>query len=416
MFDFLRSSRAARLVPMLTGLVLSGQAGAAFEREVDFIVYLERNSEIDDRNFYGLSLDLNDEFGTPEYSMRYDLNSRFFEDYDTSESNEQHSGELVGQYYFSVPTLRWNLNASVDILPTNTGIEIDEFESQSLSSVATGPVLSFSQGIRGSVDLGLEAIAFNYSDADLDSKTNGARLIYQYPISQLMLTGVDLTYLESRYDDDINSPNDYDLESIGLFFTSQTANVTYRLEAASNTIDAADGPIDETSYEILVDYTINSFSSLSLRLLDTLQTAEILNLLPGNLEQSRFIAGIFRNERTQLSYIYAKRDLLAGIRIYSNRLEDVVSSIEQDDDFEGWGVSVENRISENLRLKARFDRTTSKLDEFDEDDLEVIFSYSLRHTSKFSSSISLLIEAEKVDDRDFDNVGLLYQLDVHLIQ
>lgn len=404
---------------VLLGLFLGGfpdYANAAFNRSLDYAFSAERNTEEDDENFSTLTLKLDDDFYTTRYRGTYELESLLFADHDENETNDQHEGKLSSQYIFVESGFWWVLDGSVGTLPIETGVEIDEFNSQTITSVSTGPVLSIRRGLRGSVDLALSATSVQYSETELDSTETSGFVRYQYPVSPKTNWGAELGHRSLEYDDEINQVNDFDISLLRVFFDSRAGALEYNLSVSFNTIDSESDPDDQSSYQVNIIYVLNSFSTLRLEVADSLQTAGEFDLLPGNLEESQFDPGLLRNKRVSLGYDYFYSDLTAGVLIFRNDIENIVFELDEDDTIEGWSLYLENRFNPNLLFRASYEHTETEATGIEEDDLEMAIIYSLVHSSRFTSSFELFGELETVDETDFDNAGVRYTFTSNLFR
>ncbi len=396
-------------------LAAAPELQAAFNRSLIYGLNLESNSEEDDLYFSTLDLRLDDDFHSNRYQGQYDLESRLLYDHDESESNDQHRGRFDSQFFFRRPNAWWNLDATVEVLPVDRDSEIEEFNSQTLSRLSTGPELSLSRGIPGTVNLGAEVASVEFSESDLDSTQSEARVIYDYPLTQVSSTGVELRYRRLEYDDEINSVNDFDIASAGLYYGSRGRRFDYRILVDFSEVENRDTTIEQEGYDIDFGYAVNSASRVSLSLSESLQTAEIFNLLPGNLDDSRFESGLLRNERIELQYAYTYQNLSASVEIFNNKIENVVASEEGRDEIDGLGLRIANRFSEKLQIFALYRFSNTRSTDTDEEDLDIVLTYTERHSSRISSEISLFTEQDAIDDSYIRNHGVRLRLSVLLL-
>ncbi len=383
---------------------------AAINRQLNYSLSSEYNSDEDDQVFSDLQLNINDSFEATRFEGNFDLNSNLFMDHDENDSNDQHQGRLDSRFNFVRSSAWWNLNATVEVLPVDTGVEIEEFQSQTLTRLTTGPEISFWRSMRGSLDLALQVTEVSFSETTLDSTQTTASVVYNYPIDSNTNIGIDTSVSSTEYDDPDNAVNDFDLSSVGLFFDSRNRDISYSARAGTNTVENADGSkTNQDSLELNFAYTINSYSSLSLSLSESLQTSDVFNLLSGNRDESQFQSGLLQNRRIAAGYQYQLREFSAALEVFTNEVENVVSTIESNNEINGWSISLVDNLSDNFRIAASFSQTTNDAADVDEDDLAISLSYLLQHTREVSSEFVYFIDNESINGNDFDNSGLRYQ-------
>lgn len=398
-------------------LVAYGTAGnAAFERELGYSLEAEHNSDDDDLTFSTLSLKLSDDFRNSDFHGDYQLDSRLYRDHDNSETNDQYEGFLKSQYDFVKSGFWWNFDGLAEVLPIDTGVDIDEFNSQTVTTFTTGPFVSLSRGHRGTLDFGLQTGIVRYSDANLDSANSGGSITYTYPLSSVAKTGIDLGYRSVDYDDSFNSEFDFDISSAGLFYESRTRNIKYSLRGSTNSISSDSDPNDQDSYQALGRYEMNSSSAISLELSKTLQSADAFNRLPGNLNDSIFEPGLLLNKRSEIGYEYTYQYLVAGILLFSNEYENIVASPGDQEDLTGWTLYASKRFNNNFYLEAFYEHTTTLDGNLDSDNFEARLTYTRFHTKQIASSIILLGEMDRNDlEEDYDNLGITYRFTAFIL-
>ena len=399
-------------------LIAYGTTGtAAFERELGYSLETEQNSDDEDLTFSTLNLKLSDDFKNLDFHGEYQLDSSLYRDHDNSETNDQYEGFLKSQYDFVDSGFWWNFDGLAEVVPIDTGVDIDEFNSQTVTTFTTGPFVSFSRGHRGTLDLGLQTSIVRYSESNLDSANNGGSIIYTYPLSTVTKAGIDLGYRSVDYDDSFNAEFDFDLSSAGLFYESRIRSAKYSLRGAANTIDSDSDPNNQDTYQAVGRYELNSSSAISLELSRSLQSADAFNRLPGNLNESIFEPGLLLNKRAEIGYEYTYQYLVAGILLFSNEYENIVATPGDQEDLKGWALYASKRFNNNLILDALYEHTTTLNGNLDNDDIQVDLTYTRFHTKHISSSIILFGEVERNDnEEDFNNLGITYRLTAFILK
>jgi len=399
-------------------LIAYGTTGtAAFERELSYSLEAEGNSDDEDRTFSTLNLKLADDFKKSDFHGDYQLDSSLYREHDKNETNDVYKGFLKSQYDFVDSGFWWNFDGLAEVLPIDTGDNIDEFNSQTVTTLTTGPLVSFSRGHRGSLDMGLQTGIVRYTEANLDSANSGASIIYTYPLSSVAKAGIDLGYRSVKYDDSFNAENDFDVSSAGLFYESRRRSISYSLRGASNTIDSDNNPDDQSTYQAVAKYELNSSSTISLELSKSLQSADAFNRLPGNVNDSIFEPGLLLNDRAEIGYEYTYQNLIAGVLLFSNEYENIVATPGDNEDLKGWTLYASKRFNNELILEGFYEHTTTLNGDLDNDDLQVDLTYTRFHTKHISSSIVLFGEIERDDVKeDYDNLGITYRFTAYILR
>ena len=414
-------SRVLQLIKTIASLlfyfgIIVGSANAAVNRQLIYSFNSEYNSDKDNRNFSNLQFGIDDDFYSSSFEGAYDLQSNFFVDHENSDSNDQHRGRFSGQYYFLKPSAWWNMDGLVEVLPNETDGDTDDFNSQTMTRLSTGPEISISRGFPGSVNMSTQVTKVDYSETGLDSKEYDASVIYSYPLSNNIVTGIDVSYRSRDYDDRENEDNDFDVASVGIFYTSSSRSILFSASANLGKTKTNGNTNKQNSYELDVIYLINSLSSLSISLSETLQTSDEFDLLPGNEDTALFEAGLFRNRRLAIGYQYSFGNLSASTEIFTNQIDALDSSLEEDDEINGGSINIAYRISENVQASASFRRTDTQSTGVEDDEIDLLVSYTKVHTRSLSSEFIAFYERDSsyqnddFDGDELDNPGLLYRL------
>jgi len=244
-----------------------------------------------------LGLKISDEIISPKFPTQYDLDARINYERENDIRNEQYSGNIKGKYIFVQPSLWWNYTGEVDVIPLDRVTNVDNLNSQNISTISTGPTLSLWKNLRGSVDITALHSITNYSDSNLDSKEDNISLEYIYPYSEIMSATYSLDYQSVKYDDVSNSASDYDSDSAGVKIERDTLNTNFEFTYDYSNYDGTNSSSQENSIGLIMGYQINSISNISMELSNSIETADDFNRLDNNTNDAVFRSGIFRNKR-----------------------------------------------------------------------------------------------------------------------
>ena len=102
----------------------------------------EDHSDAPNEVYSTLGLGISDNIISSKVPTQYSLDSSWTYDRENSVTNAQYSGNFSGMYIFSQRSLWWNYSGRVDVIPLDSGIEIDSLRSQNVSTASTGPTIS----------------------------------------------------------------------------------------------------------------------------------------------------------------------------------------------------------------------------------------------------------------------------------
>lgn len=401
--------------PVRTALILllpalAGSAGAAVNRTLDYGLTLELNSEQEDRAFSDLRLNVSDDFVGSRFSGEYSLDSVLFLDHREGDSNDQHRGRFDSQLHLRRPTAWWNFNGLVEVLPVASDTDIEEFSSQTVSTLTTGPTLSLGRRMRGSLQLSLLASELRYSETPLDSARTDLVANWTYPLQRRTDVGIEARRRSTEYHDAVNAGNDFDQDSLSLLFATGARDLDFNASVTASRVDSQRRSNDVEGAEVAVNYRLNSASSVRLTASDSLQSSEEFNRLPGNLEEAQFEAGLLRNRRVGIGYRYDYRFFNWSADIFSNDVENIVDDASVRSRIEGVETRISDQFLENYRYSASYRHTENDTAGSERQEIDLAVSYIVRHTRATSSQFGVFVEFDETNGASSDNAGLRYLL------
>lgn len=355
-------------------------------------------------------LGVSDNFISSKFQTQYDLNSRLVYDHENNIRNEQYSGDFTGKYTFIQPSLWWNVFAKVDVIPVDTGIEIDNLTSQNLSTISTGPTISLWKNLRGKVDLTALSSITSYSDSNLDSKGEDISLNYFYPSSAIMSFTYSLNYQSVSFDDVSNTANDYDLLAVGITIMRGTPNANFVLKLEHSDIDNISNPSRQNTIELTGVYQVSENSNIAFEISDSLQSATDFNRLGDNPDNAIFTPALFKNKRFQLSYARVTTDTSYNFQIFTNQLENTFDTLVASEKTRGAIFSFSNAISDNLNLYIGLESTDNDTLNVRFDELLVSTTYTRRHSKRLFSEFEFAIEKDRVNNVDSNDTRIQYRI------
>jgi len=401
---------------LVTGIVLCELLGwqIAEARVIGRYYYAlnaeDRSDSLNDEVSSILGLEIRDNLISPKSQTKYELESKAIYDHDNNVTNEQYTGFFNGEYAFVPSSLRWNYFGEVDVIPLDTGIEIDNLSSQNLSTVSTGPTISMWKNLRGSVDFTVLSSLTNYSESNLDSKEEDVILEYIYPHSKIMSTSYSLNYKNVNYDDASNASDDYELLTAGVTINRKAAysNLEFTIEHGDLENNNITSP--ENIIELVMDYQVNVYSNISIELSDSLQSAADFNRLDGNPDNSIFNSGLVRNERIQLAYEHATHDTRYRFQIFSNQIENIFDAVVTSGSINGAIFSLSTDITDELKLVIGLESTDDELRSQRSDEFLIITTYTRKHSNRLYSELGLTLENDRVNNFDSNDTTLHYRI------
>ena len=357
-----------------------------------------------------LGLRISDNLISPKFQTQYELESRVIYDHENNVRNEQYSGNFTGKYIFIRPSLWWNYSGNFDVVPVDTGIEIDNLRSQTLSTVSTGPTISLWKNIRGSVDLTALSSITNYSESNLDSRGEDITLNYFYPFSEIMSVTYSLNYQTVKYDDVINATNDFDLLAAGVTISRDTVSSNFELKLEHSDIDNINISSQQDTIELIMGYQINTFSNISMEISDSLQSAAEFNRLGDNPDIALFQSGLFRNKRIQLGYGHATIDTRYQFQLFANQIENIFDTVVTSNKISGAVFGFSNDINDELNLFIGLESTKDEILNARSEELIVTATYTRRHSKRLFSQFKFTIEYDRVNNVDSSDTIIQYRI------
>ena len=357
-----------------------------------------------------LGLRISDNLISPKFQTQYELESRVIYDHENNVRNEQYSGNFTGKYIFIRPSLWWNYSGNFDVVPVDTGIEIDNLRSQTLSTVSTGPTISLWKNLRGSVDLTALSSITNYSESNLDSRGEDITLNYFYPFSQIMSVTYSLNYQTVKYDDVINATNDFDLLAAGVTISRDTVSSNFELKLEHSDIDNINISSQQDTIELIMGYQINTFSNISMEISDSLQSAAEFNRLGDNPDIALFQSGLFRNKRIQLGYGHATIDTRYQFQLFANQIENIFDTVVTSNKISGAVFGFSNDINDELNLFIGLESTKDEILNARSEELIVTATYTRRHSKRLFSQLKFTIENDRVNNIDSNDTIIQYRI------
>jgi len=357
-----------------------------------------------------LGLRISDDLVSPKFETQYDLEARINYEHENDVTNDQYAGDITGRYFFIRPSLWWNYSGEFDVIPLDRVTEIDNLNSQNLSTVSTGPTISLWKNLRGSIDLTALATVTKYSNSNLDSSGEDITLEYIYPFSEVISTTYFLDYESVNYDDVSNAVDDFDWLAAGVTISRETENSRVELMLAYNEVDDINNPPPLNTFEFTLDYQIDRTSNIALEISELLVTAADFNRLDDNPDNAIFVSGVFRNERVALNYEYAANDTRYDFGIYTNNLETIFDTVQTTEKISGVVFSFAYDITNNLNLFLGLETTDEEILDVRTDEVEVAATYTRRHSKRLYSEFELSIENDRVNNVSSNDTIFRYRL------
>ncbi len=357
-----------------------------------------------------LGLKISDDIVSPKFETQYDLEARVNYEREFDITNFQFDGDIIGRYIFIRPSLWWNYSGEFDVIPLDRVTQIDNLNSQNLSTVSTGPTISLWKNLRGSIDLTALATVTKYSDSNLDSSGEDITLEYIYPFSEGMTTTYFLDYESINYDDVGNAVDDYDWLAAGVTISRETENSRIGLMLAYNEVDDINNPPSRNTFEFTLDYWIDRYSNIAMEISDLLETADDFNRLDDNPDNAIFGSGLFRNERISLRFGYASNDTRYSFELYTNQLETISDTAVITEKISGVVFGFAYDITKNLNLFLGLETTDEETLDVRTDELVVAATYTRRHSKRLFSEFELSIENDRVNNVSSNDTIFRYRL------
>jgi len=400
---------------IVAGIVLCGMLGwQVAEARVAGQFYYGLNakdkSDAQNETTSILGLSISDNLISSKIPTQYDLEAKVIYDHENNVTNEQYTGNFDGRYIFIKPSLWWNYFGEVDVVPLDTGIEIDNLNSQNLSTISTGPTISLWKNLRGSVDLTALYSITNYSDSNLDSNGNETSLNYFYPYSEIMSVTYSLNYESVTYDDVSNSADDFELLDAGVTISRNTANSNFELILEHGDLENNNNSTSENMIELNVGYQINGFSNIAMEISNSLQTSAEFLRLDDNPDNAVFRSGLFRNKRFQLNYGYVTNATSYEFQIYTNQLETIFDAVQTAGNIDGVVFGFSNELTNEINLFIGLESTDDDFLNQRSKELEVTATYTRRHSRRLFSEFVLTIENDRVNNVDSNDTIIEYRL------
>jgi len=370
---------------------------------------VDRSDDLDEvSSILGLSISNN--FVSSKFQTDYKLESRFIFDHENNVRNEQYTGNFTGKYMFIRPSLWWNYFGNIDVIPLDTGIEIDNLRSQTLSTVSTGPTISLWKNLRGSLDLTALSSITNYSESNLDSRGEDITLKYSYPFSEIMSVSYSLDYQSVKYDDVSNAVNDFDLLAAGIVISRDTVNSNIELTLERSDVDNINNPPPQNTIKLITGYQLNSISNISMEISDSLLSAAEFNRLGDNPDNSIFRSGLIRNKRFQLGYGHVTTNTRTSFRVFTNQLENILDTIVTSDEINGAVFSFSQDVNDKLNLFIRLESTDVKILNQRSEEILARATYTRRHNKRLFSRLEFTIENDRVNNIGSNDAIIQYRI------
>ncbi len=400
---------------VLTGIVLCELLGwqvaeARVAGQYFYELTAKDRSDAPNEVYSTLSLGISDNLVSSKAPTEYGLETRWTYDRKNDVTNEQYSGYFTGKYIFSQSSLWWNYFGEVEVIRLDTGTRIDDIRSQNLSTVSTGPTISLWKNIRGSVDLTALASITSYSDSNLDSKGKDITLDYFYPYSEIISLTYTLGYKEVKYDDVNFAINDFDVLGAGITINRDTKTSNFELIVRRVDLEYQNKSSTENMIELNIGYQINGFSSISMEISNSLNTATEFNRLDNNPNDAIFVSNLFRNERFQLGYEHATTNTIFNFQIFTNNLENSFDTIVTTEKITGAVSGFSNDVTDNLNLFIGLESTDYETRDTRFDELIVSSTYTRQHGKRLYSKIKFTINSYRVNNDDSTDIWIQYRI------
>jgi hypothetical protein len=382
----------------------------AANNRLTYSANLEAHSEDDEEVTSRLTLALNDEQYWSNFISQYDLVLSLLYDHRGEEdSGGQFEGFYRGDYLITrSKSMIWNFDADFEVLPEDSGEEVDDFESQNLTVLSTGPTLSLFRKLHGTTELTALVSDIHYSESELDSVQGEVNLSHIRPVSATRNLTLSLYYVSTEFDDLINRSSDYDASTVSLAYDSSGRNWNLELVGGITEIDNESDPDNQPLFEFNYEYLMNARSTIYFQARDGLETTIDYNRNNPTENNDLFLSSPLRSKRVSLEYAYFWRQDVYRAEIYTEEIEVIFEDGEPEEVFGGslsftrfvgkeWVYFLGIDVSENNLLDDRFES------------LDASVTYIRRHTSATRSEIKVALEADRSDETDIDDYILGYR-------
>lgn len=377
------------------------QLGAEFSNSYEY------HSEVENELNSSLTVAINDEVFLSNATVIYDLETLLIVDHENNRENEQFTGNLDANYEILNPTLTWDFNANIVEISQSLGSIVDDFNSQSVTTVSTGPVLTITESLRGEIQLEAKTGFTEFSASNLDTTNTDNSISYLYPVTNRQNFQASLIKSTIEYDDLALRASDSDITSLELTYSSVLPTVSYNFMVGTNEIEGQGQSIREPSYLVSAFYQLNSVSDFLVELSNSIESSSEFNATLIDVNNPIFLTGFLRNERLQAGYNYFRAKLRLSLFLYSQKTESIFSSTEQGRQT-GASVNFSDELRSNTILDLYLNRVDSDLVDQDRLDVEITLSYDLFHSRKVKSRFSLMSDNEETNGVTINDVAFFY--------
>lgn len=404
-----RCGRHARFACLAVVLISSSSAQAAFERILTYSANFEAHSELSDETTSIVTLELADQESWSKFTNEYNLKFNYLVDHEDNEENDQSEGFYLGSFLITPATIAWDIRADFEVLPEDSGSDIDNFRSQNLTVLSTGPRMQLFRRLRGKTEARVTATSIDFSESLLDSRQGAFQIAHNYPLAVNRSVSLELSRLSTEFDDAINERSDYDAETIRLVFESSLAFHHLTVNIARVALENDSDPPDQDEYGLTYTFRFNSRSSIELEVEQALQTSIEFNADSPVENNSLFESSLLKNDRASLRYLYVQERDFFLLTYYSNEVEPVFGD-DEPSDIVGVSASYSSIFSENWRYYLEIDVSENDFVDDRFESLEAALTYSIPHSRDTTSELEISAEFDETDTSSVEDYILTYRL------
>ena len=371
---------------------------------------LEGHSEDDEEVTSTLTLALDDKQYWSNYINEYDLALSWLYDHRGDEdSDTQFTGFYRGDYLITrSSSVIWNFDADFEVLPEDSGEEVDDFASQNLTVLSTGPTLNLFRNLRGTTELTALYSDIHYSESDLDSTQEEVNLSHAYPLSSNRKLTLTLYYVSTEFDDSINKDSDYDANTLSLAYDTTGRNWSLLLVGGYTELDNVSDPDGQPLLELDFQYRTSSRSTLFLNAKDALESTIEYNQSNPTENNDLFLSSPLRSKRISLGFEYRYQQDLYEATVYTEEIE-VIFADSEPEEINGGSLSFTRYVGEQWVYFLGIDVSENNLLDDRFESLDASVTYRRQHTVATRSEIKLALEADRSDDTDVDDYIIGYR-------
>ena len=395
-------------------IVLPFTTFSSTELDISYQFSSEIHSELDEEINSSFIATISDEYKASNAFFDFDITSQLIFDHVDKENNRQISGDFFAFHNLMTPSARWELEGTMQVIPEEQGAGIDELNSQNSTFVETGPLIVLHPSQRGNFELDAKLGKTHYSDNGLDTRSGTVSFSYIYPVSSVRAFSLNLNKVYTDYDDTDFSQFDSNIDSFLVGWSNTYSRSIINLEIGSSVVDSGGNesrvPILDLSYE----YRQNTFSSVFIEILNTVQDISVFNQNLFNPEDVLLQAGVVESQRVEASYNFTQQSHNFSLALYREILERPQNTSLGKNKIDGLNISYLMELYDNRSLNILLTSSINELGSQQSKTVDATLTYSLLHSRRLISNFSLATEYEKNNLTEIrDNIiryAISYQL------